>query len=843
MQRRNKEWIVLLIACAFLLFPGVGPLAKMVSKIHRVTASVLPANLYPLVLPALENGVPWDMTLGSMQFANVTIDVPTDAVSLTVTLTQGAGDLDLYLKFGSKVSGNKISELDNDADIRSDGPTAAETIEITPTTTPALKQGTWYIAALNLNSYTTSFQITANYQTTFSRLLEEDHEITTLVAPGEVTPGNLFTWKYEIAPGTAGGDADVVAAVMVPGGPLLFFNPEGITEDPEVFRWGIEVDEDAGEAVIRDFPFPSGLPEGEYQFYNLLVREGNPIFDDRNWVSNVGVGTLRYGKLSSCQKALVDAGGHPVGFVKSFCEPYGSLRVDETWVHQAQGTTTSFTNAGYTGEQATSGPQALVARATPWHAEDYTFDTTPQAVISKHGAPVEVLEKSVWNGTFKNYVYDDMVLGFCSDRLVSVLAPPGATEASGKAVQRHDAQQPGDRPERLPAAEEEVSTGWLFTLASALGAAASADLPGARNSFDVCMAGIKTGEPTQQDIDCFQNALGAVAAQQNGTIGPAGILEGLGGLWSSLWGHQQTSSRAVSPLSQGKTGCYLTVTPQQARPGDTVVIRLQVISVRRDGVANVDWWSHSGSELGGPMSRVDAGTWQAQYTVPLDQETDMPINVPVSTGGEDRLCFPHTRVSLVDVPLSVGIEPSPDTLRAPANVSVYAWARSGLPPYTFQWSVDGEASTIISDYSSTVTKRFEKPGSYAVSVSVTDKLNNTGSGAASILVLPMKLRVEFGTQTSLLEVNEWGHWSVSAWGGTPPWNYSWSFESGPSSSNYAASCHWGEPWRLFRDCHGDGLGRSPAERNRKYLRLRAAEMCSAQQAVQPELHPGWRRLL
>ena len=112
-----------------------------------------------------KTGVPWSMTLESMNYGNVYIEVPEGATKLTVVTSGGVGDLDLYLKYGSTVSGGTVPELDEDADIRSDGPTAVEQIEITPETNPPLVKGNWYIAVLNLNDYTTQFSVTATYET------------------------------------------------------------------------------------------------------------------------------------------------------------------------------------------------------------------------------------------------------------------------------------------------------------------------------------------------------------------------------------------------------------------------------------------------------------------------------------------------------------------------------------------------------------------------------------------------------------------------------------------------------------------------------------------------------
>ncbi len=126
-----------------------------------LTATFLVIMFAPQARAALESGVPFQTWVNSMSFTNIDILVPEGATRLTVSISNGSGDLDLYLKYGSPVSGSTIAEIDADADIRSDGPTADESISITPSTTPALRAGTWYVATLNLNDETTSFTIIA----------------------------------------------------------------------------------------------------------------------------------------------------------------------------------------------------------------------------------------------------------------------------------------------------------------------------------------------------------------------------------------------------------------------------------------------------------------------------------------------------------------------------------------------------------------------------------------------------------------------------------------------------------------------------------------------------------
>ncbi|MCK7510382.1 MAG: PPC domain-containing protein [Desulfobacterales bacterium] len=108
---------------------------------------------------------PFETYLEALTYANAYIDVPAGATSLTVTLTNGSGDLDLYVKYGSPLLGFISPDiLSASADFRSEGPTANESITVTPSSTPPLRAGKWYVATLNLNNVRTNFTLTATYQ-------------------------------------------------------------------------------------------------------------------------------------------------------------------------------------------------------------------------------------------------------------------------------------------------------------------------------------------------------------------------------------------------------------------------------------------------------------------------------------------------------------------------------------------------------------------------------------------------------------------------------------------------------------------------------------------------------
>ncbi len=113
----------------------------------------------------LQSGVAFNTYLpGQVMATNLFIEVPADATRLAVTITNATGDLDLYLKFGTRLQGTTVSQYDADTDFISDGPTADERIVVTSSSSPPLRAGRWYIGVLSWNRSTTHFTVTATVE-------------------------------------------------------------------------------------------------------------------------------------------------------------------------------------------------------------------------------------------------------------------------------------------------------------------------------------------------------------------------------------------------------------------------------------------------------------------------------------------------------------------------------------------------------------------------------------------------------------------------------------------------------------------------------------------------------
>src|SRR3989449_2404383 len=142
-------------------------------------------------------------------------------------------------------------------------------------------------------------------------------------------------------------------------------------------------------------------------------------------------------------------------------------------------------------------------------------------------------------------------------------------------------------------------------------------------------------------------------------------------------------------------------------------------------------------------------------------------------------------------PLSVSIN-APSTGTTGTLVNLGSAPTGGQPPYTYSWSLasvpSGSAAALssITDPSPTFTP--DKPGSYQVSLSVTDSLGDKENAQVvtiTVTALPLLLvsinAPSTGTTGTLVNLGS------APTGGQPPYTYSWSLASVPSGSAAALS--------------------------------------------------------
>jgi len=125
------------------------------SIVHAVTLQnnvIFNANPLPKL-----NITPFDFT------------IPDDADKVTISLTNGSGDLDLFLKYGSPITGNTIEEIASNSDAYTESTSADEQIILNSSSNPSLKSGQWYAAVLNWNDYATAYDILVSVEASSSQ--------------------------------------------------------------------------------------------------------------------------------------------------------------------------------------------------------------------------------------------------------------------------------------------------------------------------------------------------------------------------------------------------------------------------------------------------------------------------------------------------------------------------------------------------------------------------------------------------------------------------------------------------------------------------------------------------
>ncbi len=251
------------------------------------------------------------------------------------------------------------------------------------------------------------------------------HQIS-LPLPAVATPGDPLQWKFEITPGTISGNVDIYA-LLLGLGKLFTLGPQGLTTSFAPFQLNAHAVADKG-AFLPDITLPSALPEGDYLFGAVLVKHLGNLFDPNNWLSNVAVSALRFTLLSPAQQVTINTRGYPEQFIKTFSTQDGQVRTDEAWLYLQLKKRSYFVN-GVLMNEDTLDTTGLTQQALGYHPENYSFDTTPSDIISRHGQPPMTQNTPPWSGDFfgiyqadKYFIYNGIIFGFSNNRLVSVMA-------------------------------------------------------------------------------------------------------------------------------------------------------------------------------------------------------------------------------------------------------------------------------------------------------------------------------------------------------------------------------------------------------------------------------------
>jgi PKD repeat protein len=121
-------------------------------------------------------------------------------------------------------------------------------------------------------------------------------------------------------------------------------------------------------------------------------------------------------------------------------------------------------------------------------------------------------------------------------------------------------------------------------------------------------------------------------------------------------------------------------------------------------------------------------------------------------------------------------------------VTLYGSATGGVEPYFYSWDFGDGTSTPTSSRDPTVTHKYAEPGTYTVTLTVTDMSGDRVTDTSTVLVYDVEeLFVSISGQSSIAEGDSITFTSTVS-GGSSPYTYSWNFGDG-ITSNLAKPTH------------------------------------------------------
>jgi parallel beta-helix repeat protein len=171
------------------------------------------------------------------------------------------------------------------------------------------------------------------------------------------------------------------------------------------------------------------------------------------------------------------------------------------------------------------------------------------------------------------------------------------------------------------------------------------------------------------------------------------------------------------------------------------------------------------------------GTYTATFTVTDDDGDQNSDSVTIHVNDTQSL--------------SAGIVASPTSGEAPLTVSFNGTATGGSPPYSYRWtSSDGNSTT-----QQNPTHTFNQPGTYNITLTVTDSSDNQDSASVSIQVSAPASQLSASAGASPMSGNAPLNvqFTGSTSGGTSPYSFRWTFGDGTSSTAKNPSHSYSQP--------------------------------------------------
>ncbi len=312
---------------------------------------------------------------------------------------------------------------------------------------------------------------------------------------------------------------------------------------------------------------------------------------------------------------------------------------------------------------------------------------------------------------------------------------------------------------------------------------------GGLDKYNDSLRRLRNGDPTNEDLAYMQEGL--EEARNMGTGLPVPIATDPGDLVSytaTAMGEalvDQHSTPTPPPGSGGSSQracCGVALSPQVGAEGQTVTITVKISGYNKARVAAVMVTTPGGTVS---ASKTGDGVFTHWWAVSTGGSAGpVPITfVAVDQSGND-ICSGGASF-MVASQLSASLS-SLFPRYAGDTAIVHAQAMGGLPPYSFNWSLCGQARSAANSFTtdSQSMDNVQQP-SCAVTCVVTDSSNQQASASGSFSVLPANLAVRIISRPLRLAPGETGTWTAmvtNASSGMGPYNFVFNFGNGASQS-------------------------------------------------------------
>lgn len=204
------------------------------------------------------------------------------------------------------------------------------------------------------------------------------------------------------------------------------------------------------------------------------------------------------------------------------------------------------------------------------------------------------------------------------------------------------------------------------------------------------------------------------------------------------------------------------------------------------GITNATWefqngqWANVTSTAGTPPP----GRWDARLAY------DPSVGGAVTVSGNENLVAGEnnfgTDTWVYRVPLGVDVTASPASGESPLTVTFNATAGGGAPAYDYRWSFgDGTSNATEAN----VTHVYQRPGFFAVTLTVTDQLGDVATAALEVVVQAPALAVDASVSptegVAPLQVT----FNVSVPEADGPYEFHWDFGDGTPNATTANGTH------------------------------------------------------